>query len=66
MMPNNFRVGDVVRLKSGGPFMTIIAHEAEFGTATENGRDMCIWLCGDGTIGAALFERRTLMRKEDL
>lgn len=40
-MSNKFNAGDVVQVKSGGPYMTIENIE-------ENGRVWCVWFDKDG------------------
>jgi len=47
-MKNKFKVGDVVRLKSGGPSMTVKDAESSPGTVE------CVWFAG-GIIQSAYF-----------
>ena len=55
-MPD-FKVGDVVMLKSGGPSMTV------------SGRDIngveCMWFCNDGLIQNDLFPPKVLEHSVD-
>jgi uncharacterized protein YodC (DUF2158 family) len=55
-MPENFKVGDVVRLKSGGPNMTI-------GEIGDTGV-YCQWFAGDKP-SASLFDSETLVKVEE-
>ena len=41
---NNFQIGQVVRLKSGGPLMTVIAAETDI---YGNANTVCIWFADD-------------------
>jgi uncharacterized protein YodC (DUF2158 family) len=52
-----FKVGDVVQLKSGGPFMTIESR-------SQQGGWMCIWFDGDAQKRAAFVEA-TLTKDDD-
>ncbi len=52
--PAEFKVGDVVQLKSGGPHMVVV----------EVARDAirCCWFTDDQTIESASFDPRTVSR----
>ena len=53
------KVGDVVRLKSGGPAMTV-----EEGP-NEDGKVLCMWFEKNGKTAAALFLPSMLKEGED-
>ncbi len=52
------RIGDVVRLKSGGPAMTVVAPGARVGSGVVD----CAWFGGDDTFVTAAFPPRALER----
>ena len=55
-MPEEFKKGDVVRLKSGGPRMTISSVE-------DDGRFFCLWFDGNDQ-KQKIFDGAVLMRME--
>jgi len=58
---NTFRVGDVVRLKSGGPGMTIEAMECQRSeTGADNYFTKCVWYTGTGDTLRATFSESML------
>lgn len=58
MSDSEFKAGDVVRLKSGGPLMTIEGI-GEYGLGSTTKRANCIWFEGTKRMDA-LFELITL------
>jgi uncharacterized protein YodC (DUF2158 family) len=52
---NEFDIGDVVRLNSGGPAMTIVGK-----TDAQNHMISCAWFTADGLIHAAAFHVEAL------
>jgi uncharacterized protein YodC (DUF2158 family) len=53
------KIGDVVRLKSGGPMMTVGSLE----TAYEGQRVRCDWIADDGVLHTAAFASAQLTTK---
>ena len=45
-MPGKFKVGDIVRLKSGGPEMTVKREHEEYSSKKPNGTYDCQWFAG--------------------
>ena len=54
----NLQVGEIVRLKSGGPAMTVVAT----GARAEPGVVECAWFDRDNAYAAASFPPRALER----
>lgn len=54
MAKKKFKIGDNVRLKSGGPQMTVVGY-------TENGQVECCWFDGDNKERRARFPDAALM-----
>jgi len=57
-MRGAFQIGEVVRLKSGGPDMTVVA----CGARAEPGLIECAWFDLSNTHAAAMFPRLALER----
>ncbi len=62
-MPQKFKKGDVVKLKSGGPSMTIEKYKLIVGykktTVSENVA-ICTWFDNDGKLQSVEFEQDSL------
>jgi uncharacterized protein YodC (DUF2158 family) len=58
-MENQFKAGDTVQLKSGGPVMTIKGI-GEYGMGATSDNALCVWFDGK-TRKEELFEPVTLM-----
>lgn len=56
-MAENFQIGDTVKLKSGGPIMTITSR------GTESGHH-CEWFNAEGKVDRANFPAEALKRVE--
>lgn len=57
------KIGDIVRLKSGGPPMTVIAHLSA--SPDVGGSVLCLWLRDGGRIGARGLLKGTLERRDE-
>ncbi|MDT0620865.1 YodC family protein [Croceitalea vernalis] len=67
-MPQKFTKGDVVRLKSGGPIMTIEKYKLETGWDYSKESDhvvVCTWFDNDGKLESRPFEQDALVKNED-
>ena len=63
---NLFGIGDVVRLKSGGPSMTIEAMEcARIDADSATCYATCVWYASNGSALRATFEESLLDRVSD-
>lgn len=58
-MDQEFKIGDVVQLKSGGPKMTIDAID-KFGMGATHNQARCVWFDGTKRV-EGLFELQALM-----
>ena len=58
-MANKFKIGDLVRLKSGGPIMTINTH------SFETSLRQCVWFGEDDQIHSHDFHPDALNSEED-
>jgi len=56
MAEEEWKIGDIVRLKSGGPAMTIVAHNRN--------RKLCVWIRDGSRIGAAMFFKVELIKND--
>lgn len=57
---DNIKIGDEVRLKSGGPIMTVKNIGDYLMSAGVEDGVMCVWFVGD-TLKEEVFERQTLV-----
>lgn len=60
MGPEEFVVGDVVKLKSGGRKMTVAATEGRDFEAVDGAAAKCAWHDVHGVLHTAIFDMRTL------
>lgn len=58
MITNNLLVGQIVRLKSGGPRMTVTTECDSFDRFT------CVWFSRNGTLSEHLFSKHALQHME--
>lgn len=60
MGPEEFVVGDVVKLKSGGRKMTVVATEGRDVEAVDAASVKCAWHDVNGALHLGIFDMRTL------
>jgi uncharacterized protein YodC (DUF2158 family) len=63
-MAEGLKVGDVVRLKSGGPDMTVAWFDNKSNRADAE-PVVCVWFTGSGRFGRARFAEASLVKSQD-
>ncbi|WP_045027960.1 YodC family protein [Draconibacterium sediminis] len=67
-MARLFKQGDVVRLKSGGPKMTIENYYVHVGISSSSVSDHlvdCTWFDNNGVLQSRTFEQDSLKKEDD-